>query len=102
MREGVLQPHARNDRERFLPHGPGLFRVYAKSSHFNEGGRAPGAQLNPAIAENVENRGPFREYDVLAEANAERPKREYEMPACACVPDVLTPPSASIPSSHCE
>src|SRR5207248_3033867 len=35
--------------------------------------------------------------DVLAEANAERPKREYEMPACACVPDVLTPPSASIP-----
>ena len=61
MREGVLQPHARNDRERFLPHRPGLFRVDAKSSHFNEGGRAPSAEFDPAIAENVEDRSPFRD-----------------------------------------
>src|SRR5687768_8528245 len=57
MREGVLRPHARDNRDGLLPHRLRLFGINAEALHLDQRGGATGAQFGPPIAEDVEHRG---------------------------------------------
>ena len=59
VRKRVFGPHLRDHGNRFFPLRPGFIRVDLKPVHLNERGGTPGAQVHPAIAHNVQYRGPF-------------------------------------------
>src|SRR5215469_11843048 len=53
-------PHVHQDAQSLFPARAGLFRGDAEAAQFLDRGRAPGSDLDPALAENVQSRDSFR------------------------------------------
>ena len=55
MGEWVFGPHLRNHADGLSPLRLGLLRVDLEAVHLDEGGRASGAQVHAAVAEDVQH-----------------------------------------------
>ena len=65
VRKRIFEPHPWDNRDGFFPHGLGLFRINPEAFHLDQRGRAARTEFDPAVAQQVEDRGTLRHTDRM-------------------------------------